>query len=113
MKLLRALESRHVRRLGGDRPRKVDVRVVAATNRSLAVEVSRRRFREDLYYRLAVVKLRLPPLRERREDVSVLTVHLLRKLEVAPERYLTPEALEVLTQHDWPGNVRELRNAME
>jgi transcriptional regulator with GAF, ATPase, and Fis domain len=112
-KLLRALESRSVRRLGAQKPLTVDVRVLAATNRDLALEVSGGRFREDLYYRLAVVTLTLPPLRERREDIPLLAARFLDGLGVAPRALLTDESLAALMRHDWPGNVRELRNALE
>ena len=112
-KLLRAIESRTVRRLGGGKPIPVDVRLVAATNRDLALEVQRGRFREDLYYRLAVVSLTVPPLRERVDDIPLLAVHLLRELGCDPASVLTVESLAALQSHDWPGNVRELRNALE
>jgi transcriptional regulator with GAF, ATPase, and Fis domain len=112
-KLLRALESHTVRRLGGGRPIDVDVRVVAATNRDLAIEVNRGRFREDLFYRLAVVTLTVPPLRERPDDVPLLAVHLLREMGADPASCLSVESLTALQRHDWPGNVRELRNVLE
>jgi len=112
-KLLRAIESRTVRRLGGGKPIPVDVRLVAATNRDLALEVQRGRFREDLYYRLAVVSLTMPPLRERLDDIPLLAVHLLRELGCDPASWLTVESLAALQSYDWPGNVRELRNALE
>jgi len=112
-KLLRALESRTVRRLGGGKPIPVDVRVVAATNRDLAMEVQRGRFREDLYYRLAVVSLTVPPLRERLDDIPLLAVHLLRDMGCDPASCLTVESLAALQSYDWPGNVRELRNSLE
>ncbi|MCA9537979.1 MAG: sigma 54-interacting transcriptional regulator [Myxococcales bacterium] len=120
-KLLRVLETREVRRVGGARPMKVDVRIIAATNRRLEEEVRQGRFREDLYYRLSVVRLFLPPLRERREDVPLLVRHFLRsgrfnreadgkKLRVTG---LSRPVLEALTTYDWPGNVRELLNVIE
>jgi transcriptional regulator with GAF, ATPase, and Fis domain len=112
-KLLRALESRVVRRLGGTKSFSVDVRVISATNRDLSLEVAGGRFREDLYYRLAVVTLTVPPLRERREDIPLLAARFLRELDVEPARVLTRESLEALMRHAWPGNVRELRNALE
>jgi DNA-binding NtrC family response regulator len=110
-RLLRAVEHRQVRRLGASEPVAVDVRVVAATNRDLALEVSRGRFREDLYFRLAVAHLHLPPLRERKEDLPLLVEHLLSTMGGAG--FLSPRTLELLAKHDWPGNVRELRNALE
>jgi DNA-binding NtrC family response regulator len=112
-KLLRALESRTVRRLGGARPTSVDVRVVSATHRDLALEVANGRFREDLYYRLAVVTLKVPPLRDRREDIPLLAVRLLRDLGADPARLLDRPTLDALSRHGWPGNVRELRNTLE
>jgi DNA-binding NtrC family response regulator len=112
-KLLRALESRTIRRVGGNESIRVQARVVAATNRDLALEVQRGRLREDLYYRLAVVTLTLPPLREHIEDVPLLAVRLLENLGADPASYLSHESLSALMRHDWPGNVRELRNTLE
>jgi transcriptional regulator with GAF, ATPase, and Fis domain len=112
-KLLRVLESRAVRRLGGGRAIEVDVRVVAATNRDLAMEVNRGRFREDLFYRLAVVTLTVPPLRERLDDVPLLAIHLLHEMGIDPASCLSVESLAALQRYDWPGNVRELRNMLE
>jgi DNA-binding NtrC family response regulator len=112
-KLLRALEARHVRRVGGSEFIPFDVRVVAATHRDLGLEVTRGRFREDLYYRLSVVRLTVPPLRERLEDVPLLAVSLLRQMGADPASCLTVETLDMLTHYDWPGNVRELRNTLE
>ena len=111
--LLRVLETRKVRRVGGRRSRRVDVRVVAATHRDLREAVSAGTFREDLYYRLAVVEVRLPPLRHRREDFELLVAHLLDQAGFAPElRSVTPEVAEVFAAWRWPGNVRELRNVL-
>ena len=112
-KLLRVLERREVRRLGGAKSFKVDVRLIAATNRDLALEVNRGRFREDLYYRLAVAHLELPPLRDRPEDIPLLVEHFLEMLPGGSEARLRPETIEVMKQHPWPGNVRELRNVIE
>jgi len=115
-KLLRVLESGEVERIGGGAPERVDVRLVAATNRDLPAEVEAGRFRRDLYHRLDVVPVRVPPLRERRTDVGALAAHFLdlacRRNRVRPKK-LGEGALAVLTSHRWPGNVRELRNAME
>jgi DNA-binding NtrC family response regulator len=108
-KLLRALETREVRRIGGSSQIPIDVRFVAATNRNLAEEVKAGRFREDLYYRLNVFRIVMPPLREHREDVPTLVRHFLEALG-APQ--LSGEMLERMVQLDWPGNVRELRNAV-
>ncbi len=114
-KLLRALEAREVRRLGETATRKVDVRVIAATNRHLEREVNRGTFREDLFYRLSVVTVRIPPLRERIDDVELLVRAFLRDL--APRQrgvaLFTPDVFDALRRHDWPGNVRELRNYVE
>lgn len=110
-KILRFLEQGEVQRLGGNDHLKVDVRVVAATNADLQSLVKQRLFREDLYFRLAVFPIKLPPLRDRFGDVRKLAESFLAKF--APEAVLTPEALEVLEDHDWPGNVRELRNVLE
>jgi DNA-binding NtrC family response regulator len=115
-KVLRVLQERAFERVGGSRPIEVDVRVVAATHRDLERDVREERFREDLYYRLRVVPIELPPLRERREDIPALAVRFLSQLGArAPQasRSLSPEALARLARHDWPGNVRELRNVVE
>jgi len=113
-KLLRVLEQREVRRIGEHHPRPVDVRVVAATNRDLRTEVREGRFREDLFYRLAVVEVRLPPLRERLADLPMLVSFL---LERAPHNQrvtrLTPEVLRLFEAYRWPGNVRELHNVVD
>ncbi|RMH39012.1 MAG: FHA domain-containing protein [Deltaproteobacteria bacterium] len=114
-KLLRVLEQREIKRVGGDRTIKVDVRVIAATNRDLRAEVNANNFREDLYFRLSVVHIELPPLRERREDLPQLCQHFLR--EVASRRGVnlsfSQDAMAALVSHSWPGNVRELRNVVE
>jgi DNA-binding NtrC family response regulator len=112
-RLLRALDSRTVLRAGSSVEIAFDVRVVAGTRRDLALEVSRGRFREDLYDRLAPVTLHMPPLRNRLEDVPLLAFSLLRELEVDPNQHLTPDLLGKLAMHSWPGNVRELRQALE
>jgi DNA-binding NtrC family response regulator len=119
-KLLRAIEAREVRRVGGRDTTKVDVRIVAATNRDLAYEVNRGAFREDLYYRLAVIRVTLPALRERREDIVPLVEHFIRReLRDAPGRAqqildsVSDDNWKRLRSHPWPGNVRELRNVIE
>jgi transcriptional regulator with AAA-type ATPase domain len=109
-KLLRALESGEVRRVGGQAPEYPDVRVVAATNRNLIDEVKKGAFREDLYFRLAVLTIRLPPLREKLADLPLLCRALCAGL--GPDVFVTPDALKALAQHPWPGNVRELRNVL-
>jgi two-component system response regulator PilR (NtrC family) len=116
VKLLRVLQERKVKRVGGLVEEPVDVRVVAASNRDLEAEVERGAFRRDLYYRLNVIQLHLPPLRERREDVPLLADHFLRKHAAALGRPLTaiaPDALKALCDYDYPGNVRELENLIE
>jgi DNA-binding NtrC family response regulator len=111
-RLLRVLDRREVQRLGSSQRRRVDVRVVAATNRNLEREVERSRFRLDLFHRLAVVLVRVPPLREREGDVERLAAHLARTL-AGPDAAIGEEALARMREHDWPGNVRELRNYVE
>jgi len=111
-KLLRALENREVRRVGSNNAHKVDVRIVAATNRSLVHEVDRGRFREDLYYRLAVVPVRLPPLRERLGDVPLLVKHFEEKLRRPGQSAVPENLIDDFCARSWPGNVRELRNAV-
>jgi DNA-binding NtrC family response regulator len=114
-KLLRAIQEREVDKLGGTRPVKVDVRILAATNRDLGADVRAGRFREDLYFRLDVVRLRLPPLRERPADILPLAEHFARRYADAnglPRRALSPASRAALMAHRWPGNVRELENAL-
>ncbi len=114
-KLLRALQNREVRPVGAAHAVPVDIRVIAATNRDLAAMVSAGEFRLDLYYRLNVVRIEIPPLRERREDVALLARHFLLKhqREGAAVEGLSSDASELLTRYDWPGNVRELENTIE
>jgi DNA-binding NtrC family response regulator len=112
-KLLRALERREVRRVGGDAVRKVDVRIIAATNRDLRVEVNRGAFREDLFYRLAVLSVRVPSLRERQDDIPLLAEHFRRQLTGDPDGRLPQELIAAFLAHSWPGNIRELRNRVE
>ena len=113
-KLLRVLEAREVRRIGSAQPRKINVRVIAATNRDLREEVNRGTFRQDLYFRLEVVRLQVPPLRERPEDIPVLAEHFRQLAKPgAAGAPLSDEALANFMAHPWPGNVRELRNAVE
>jgi transcriptional regulator with GAF, ATPase, and Fis domain len=110
-KLLRVLDARQIRRVGGKRAIDVDVRVVAATTRDLPTEVEAGTFRQDLYFRLAVVPLHVPPLRERVDDIAALAEHMLSGDE--PRLAISPEALAQLRSHEWPGNVREMRNVLE
>ncbi|WP_457679872.1 sigma-54-dependent transcriptional regulator [Thermovibrio sp.] len=112
-KLLRVLQSKEIRRLGSEKVKKVDVRVIAATNRNLEEEVKKGNFREDLFYRLNVVKIELPPLRERREDVIPLAYHFIKKFSKEfklPVKELSQDAVDFLNSYSFPGNVRELEN---
>ncbi len=116
MKLLRVLQEQEIERVGGSRRIKLDVRVISATNADLEKDVREGRFREDLYYRLNVIPIQLPPLRERREDIPLLVRHFLQKTcrEMGrPLMSVTPKAMQALENHDWPGNVRELENVIE
>jgi two-component system response regulator AtoC len=116
VKLLRALQEEEIRRLGDTQDVKVDVRVVAATARDLAAEVKRGAFREDLYYRLNVLSIHLPPLRERREDIPLLVAHFVQRMNARMGLAVTgatPEAMRLLIESEWPGNVRELENTIE
>jgi DNA-binding NtrC family response regulator len=115
-KFLRVLEERKVRRLGGKSEVEVDVRVICATNRDLKEEIRKTRFREDLFFRLNVFNLHLPPLRERREDVPLLVQHFLEKFSGETGKHVqgvSPQAMDVLQNYAWPGNIRELRNTVE
>jgi DNA-binding NtrC family response regulator len=111
--LLRALDKRAVRRVGANVYEKVDVRVIAATNRDLRDEISKKGFREDLYYRLAVIRVALPSLRERGGDIPLLVEHFVRQFSGSRHIEITPEDMARLQRHGWPGNVRELRNVIE
>jgi len=116
-KLLRVLESRELKRVGGDRTIRVDVRVVAATNRDLRNEVAENRFREDLFFRISVIQVEIPPLRRRKDDIPLLAEEMLTEMaertrfDEVPT--LAQDAIEALLRHSWPGNVRELRNVLE
>jgi two-component system NtrC family response regulator len=116
VKLLRVLEEMTFERVGGTRTITVDIRLVAATNKDLKAEVEQRRFREDLYFRLNVVRMNLPPLRERSEDLPLLAAHFLSKYTREANRgpmTISPEAMRFLCNHRWPGNVREFEHAIE
>jgi len=115
-KLLRVLQEHEIKRVGGTDSFGVDVRVIAATNRDLGSLIAAGRFREDLFYRLSVVTLQVPPLRERREDIPLLAAHFLGMYAAAnarPVSDITPEAMALLVAYDWPGNIRELEHAVE
>ena len=111
--LLRAIDKRMIRPLGAPSYQQVDVRIIAATNRALRSEVAARRFREDLYYRLAVIKIAVPPLRKRPGDIPLLAEHFVREFGGHRNAQLTPETIERLKTYQWPGNVRELKNVVE
>src|SRR4030043_767595 len=115
-KLLRVLQDREFKRVGGTEDVRVDVRIIAATNRDLEEAVREKRFREDLYYRLNVIQIKLPPLRERKEDIPLLAMHFLKKYAKELNKNIitiSPEALRILLHYDYPGNVRELQNIIE
>jgi DNA-binding NtrC family response regulator len=116
VKLLRVLQDRSFERIGGVKSIKVDIRVIAATNQDLETLVYQGKFREDLYYRLNVIPIRIPPLRERVGDIPLLISHFAQQFSQKknkPPKRLSPEALEILSHYPWPGNVRELENLME
>jgi transcriptional regulator with PAS, ATPase and Fis domain len=114
-KMLRAIETKRIERLGGNSSINVDVRIVAATNKMLRQQVQTRQFREDLYFRLSVFPVTIPPLRDRKEDIPKLAHHFVERVsrDVGKKLTLSPEALQMLVAHSWPGNVRELQNAIE
>jgi DNA-binding NtrC family response regulator len=116
VKLLRALDPGVFERVGGNQTIKTDIRLIAATNRDLARLVGEKKFREDLYYRLNVVQVRVPPLRERREDIPLLANGFLKEISQRDNktfRPLSPEAMDALLRYDWPGNIRELKGAID
>ncbi len=112
-KLLRAIQEREVEPVGSDRTETVDVRIIAATNKDLAEEVAKGNFREDLFYRLSVIPLHIPPLRERREDIPALANHFLKKLGAPPGVKFSHTVMTAMKRYDWPGNIRELQNSVE
>jgi DNA-binding NtrC family response regulator len=113
VKLLRALQEREIIPVGGTQPIKIDCRLVAATNADLEKEVAEGRFRADLFYRLNVIPIKLPPLRHRRDDIPLLIDHFLKRPDGGAPKLISKEAMELLMKYDWPGNVRELENVME
>ena len=116
VKLLRVLQGEEIRRVGGSVSKRVDVRVISATSKNLEEEVARGRFREDLYFRLNVFSIALPPLRERAEDIPLLVAHLLDKYGATLERtgvHCPADVLKILMNYSWPGNIRELENCMQ
>lgn len=115
-KLLRALQQGEIQRVGSDKIIRIDTRVIAATNRDLREEIKAGRFREDLYFRLNVISLKVPPLRARKDDIPLLAMHFLKQFSVKNRKHIggfKPEALQALNAYDWPGNVRELENSIE
>ena len=112
-KLLRAIETQKFRRVGGNKEISVDIRIIAATNRDLKEEVKKDKFRKDLFYRLNVFPIHLPPLRERKEDIPLLVSHFLQTSEVAQRKDISKDAVDILVSYDWPGNIRELANVIE
>ena len=114
--MLRVLQNGEVVRVGGSRPIKVDVRIIAATNSNLYEAVEEKRFRKDLFYRLNVINLDLPPLRERKDDIVLLITHFIKKYRKAFNKdikFFPKHILDILLQYDWPGNIRELENAIQ
>jgi DNA-binding NtrC family response regulator len=115
VKLLRALQEREIIPVGGNKPIKIDIRLIAATNADLEQEVRENRFRTDLFYRLNVIPIRMPPLRHRRDDIPLLVEHFLRKFaeRSGVQKSVAKDAMETFMRYDWPGNVRELENVIE
>ncbi|MBM7856152.1 two-component system NtrC family response regulator [Desulfohalotomaculum tongense] len=113
VKLLRVLQEKSFERVGGTETINVDVRVIAATNSDLSAAIAKGSFREDLFYRLNVMRINLPPLRERKEDISLLVNHFLAKFNPSKAKKISAEAMKILSQYDWPGNIRELQNVIE
>ena len=112
-KLLRAIQEREIDRIGGDKPIKVDLRIVATSNRDMLSEIKRGKFREDLYFRINVISIEVPPLRDRKEDIEVLAKFFIEKYcksNRLEEKKLSKQGLKYLMNHNWPGNVREIEN---
>jgi two-component system response regulator AtoC len=115
-KLLRTLQEGEIERVGGAKPLKVDVRIIAATNKNLESEVAHKSFREDLYYRLSVFPITIPPLKERKEDIPSLVEYFVSKYSAEmkiPQKNITPDTMEILKNYTWKGNIRELENVIE
>ena len=113
VKFLRVLQERSFERVGGTETISVDVRIIAATNSDLSLAIARGAFREDLYYRLNVMRISLPPLRVRKDDIPLLVNHFLGKFDTSHSKKISPEAMKLLSRHNWPGNIRELQNIIE
>ena len=112
-KILRVIQEREFQRIGGSKTIKVDVRIIAATNQNLEEAIQEKSFRQDLYYRLNVLPIVIPPLRERKEDIPLLVEHFIRKYSAGRVKKITDSAMRALMQYDWPGNVRELENVVQ
>lgn len=115
-KVLRALQENKIQRVGSDKDIKVNVRIIAATNKDLKKEIAEGRFREDLYHRLAVILIKVPALNDRREDIPLLIHYFIKKIATeqgVPKKEFLPEAIALLQEYDWTGNIRELRNIVE
>jgi len=113
VKILRAIQEREVEPVGSESKTKFDIRIIAATNKNLREEIAQRRFREDLYYRINVIPLHIPPLRDRKEDIPALIEHFLKKFDAPPEVRFSEKGLAVMKEYAWPGNIRELQNIVE
>lgn len=113
VKLLRAIQERQIQPVGSDHPKHVDIRIIAATNLDLKKNIATGEFREDLFYRLSVIPLHIPPLRERKEDIPALVTHFLKKFDAPEDMHFSPEALTLLKSYSWPGNIREIQNIIE
>ena len=113
VKLLRAIQEKEIQPVGSENIRKVDIRIIAATNLDLQEKIARGQFREDLYYRLSVIPLFIPPLRERKEDIPALVTHFLQKFDAPPDVVFSKPAIELLKKYFWPGNIREMQNIVE
>lgn len=115
VKILRAIQDKEITRIGGKKPIKLDVRIVSATNRDLEAMVKGKKFREDLYYRLNVVPIFIPPLRERKEDIPSLVADFLKRFnnKYGFEKWFHPDVMDTFLEYDWPGNIRELENTIE
>jgi len=113
VKLLRAIQERQIQPVGSEKTINLDIRIIAATNLDLADRIAKGEFREDLYYRLSVIPLFIPPLRERTEDIPALVSHFLKKFDAPAEVQFSPEALDLMRTYPWPGNIREMQNIVE
>ena len=116
VKLLRVLQEKKFERVGGTKTIHVDVRIIAATNKNLTTAINKGKFREDLYYRLNVIPMKVPPLKQRRSDIPLLIDHFLKKFQKGVEKKITgfsPEVMDAMVRYDWPGNVRELENVIK